>query len=423
MRSFLLTFLLLLTLPFYGQNLRKAKRLVKELSSEKYYGRGYVNKGDSLAADYLGQYMDKMGLNKYDGIRFQDYSVSVNTWPTTISLRIDDKQLELGEDYLIETSSFPVQGSFPIVKLNKSTMKSGRKLSKVLNSDLSNSFMLVDTTGINNPELHLFAQNLLTSGVLKNKGTVISSKRKVRSGGASFVSDNFNIHVNRGIVNPKADSIHIDAQSVFVEDYKTRNVIGFIQGQVDTCIVFCAHYDHLGMMGDIMFPGANDNASGVAMVLDMASHYLKQKDNYYSKLFILFSGEEIGLKGSKHYVDNPVYPMDKTLMAINFDMVGNGDGGTYIFNAKAYKGVWDRFDQINKEKDYLKILYGGGMTCSSDHCPFHLKGKEGLFFYTEIGDDQKLYYHQPKDKENTINYSAYKGIFRLVRDYVQGLRD
>ncbi|NJO68366.1 MAG: M28 family peptidase [Bacteroidetes bacterium] len=92
--------------------------------------------------------------------------------------------------------------------------------------------------------------------------------------------------------------------------HNARNVIGYLPGETDTFIVFTAHYDHLGYMGrNTMFPGANDNASGTSMVLDLIRELSEKKNHRYSYAFMLFSGEEAGLLGSTHYVQHPYFPL------------------------------------------------------------------------------------------------------------------
>src|SRR5690606_25921598 len=104
--------------------------------------------------------------------------------------------------------------------------------------------------------------------------------------------------------------------------HNARNVIGYIKGTAfpDSFIVFSAHYDHLGMMGkQALFPGANDNASGVAMMLDIMHHY-KKNPPAYSVCFMAFAGEEAGLLGSYYYTEKPLFPLGQIAMLINLDL-------------------------------------------------------------------------------------------------------
>ena len=118
----------------------------------------------------------------------------------------------------------------------------------------------------------------------------------------------FTIKVDEGYEG--INKVDLAIESKFIRNYKSQNVVGYLEGNVpDSCVVVVAHYDHLGMMGDsTVFCGANDNASGVALLLSLAKHYAVHKPKY-SILFIAFGGEEIGLIGSKYFVDNPLVPL------------------------------------------------------------------------------------------------------------------
>src|SRR5690606_24991792 len=100
--------------------------------------------------------------------------------------------------------------------------------------------------------------------------------------------------------------------AVHLNNYQTQNVIGFLPGKSkrDSFVVFSAHYDHLGRVGEAYFPGANDNASGVSMLLELASYYaVPENKPEYSIVFMAFGAEEAGLIGSKFYVNHPLFPL------------------------------------------------------------------------------------------------------------------
>jgi Zn-dependent M28 family amino/carboxypeptidase len=197
--------------------------------------------------------------------------------------------------------------------------------------------------------------------------------------------------------------------------------VGYVKGrkQPDRFVVFTAHYDHLGMMGkDTYFPGANDNGSGTAMLLDLARHYSEKRNRPdYSMAFMAFSGEEAGLFGSKYYVENPLFDMRAILLLVNLDMVGTGSEGITIVNGKAYKSLYDQMVEINDKKKYLSQIKDRGEACNSDHCPFYNTGIKSIFIYT-MGEEH-LEYHNVNDSGDRLPFTAYEGLFRLLRDYVQ----
>ena len=177
-----------------------------------------------------------------------------------------------------------------------------------------------------------------------------------------------------------------------------------------------AHYDHLGMIGDIMYPGANDNASGVSMVLNLAKYYSKKNNNKYTMVFVLFSGEEAGLIGSKYMADNPPFDLSKVKTLLNFDMIGTGDDGVYMLNAKEYPVIDTIMIEMNKNQKYFDVMHSSTATYSSDHASFYDKGVAAVFIYA-AGNNEN--YHQPQDKFDDLSFAAYKDIYKFVIDFVK----
>jgi Zn-dependent M28 family amino/carboxypeptidase len=211
-------------------------------------------------------------------------------------------------------------------------------------------------------------------------------------------------------------SISLKAENTFIPDYATQNVIGFVRGkiQADRFIVFTAHYDHLGMMGNkTIYPGANDNGSGTAMLLDLARYY-SQPENQpdYSIVFMAFSGEERGLMGSTFYAEHPLFPLNQIELLINLDMVGTGSDGITIVNATVFPKLFKRFVRLNEEGHFIKEVKERGESCNSDHCPFYQKGVQSIFIYTR--GKEHLDYHTPSDNADDFPFTAYNGLFRLL---------
>jgi Zn-dependent M28 family amino/carboxypeptidase len=133
-------------------------------------------------------------------------------------------------------------------------------------------------------------------------------------------------------------------------------------------------------------------------------------------VFVLFSAEEAGLLGSRHYVENPVFPLEQTKMVLNFDMVATGEKGIFVINGNMVPKEMEKFHAINKEKDYVFKMFGTGESSSSDHAPFHDKGVKAVFFYTHSDNAD---YHETTDTADRLSYKQFVGIFKLVRDYAE----
>jgi len=207
-------------------------------------------------------------------------------------------------------------------------------------------------------------------------------------------------------------SIKVDAE--YHPEVKTSNVIGFLEGTgkklEDDYIIVGAHLDHVGQQTDkLIFSGANDNASGVASILEIAQA-LKESGIKLKRsiVFVAFSSEESGLRGSKNFVDNTPVPIEKIKVMLNFDCVGEGDsisvGGKNSF-PKLWKISAD-LDQKNTKLLSRKTFGGGG----ADAEAFYRAGIPTLYFNTSNGYNQL---HLPSDKVETLNPLLFEKLTKL----------
>ena len=202
------------------------------------------------------------------------------------------------------------------------------------------------------------------------------------------------------------------------------NVIGFMDNHAINTVVIGAHYDHLGMGGEgslfregpAIHNGADDNASGVAMMLYLASALGKgngPKANNY--LFIAFSGEEEGLLGSNYFVKNPTINIQKITYMLNMDMVGrlNAEKTLAVYGV----GTSPIFDKVVEENSHdLNIVKNESGVGPSDHTSFYLADIPVLHFFTGQHED----YHKPSDDLEKVNFEGMKTvanyIFRIIAD-------
>ena len=164
------------------------------------------------------------------------------------------------------------------------------------------------------------------------------------------------------------------------------------------------HFDHLGF-GEygsragskgkgVVHNGADDNASGTAMVLELASFLAARREQLRRDvLFVLFTGEELGLLGSKHYVEKPIVPLAQTVAMLNFDMVGRLERGTLQIGGTGTSPAFPPLLDAANEKLRIKTRYNPGGQAPSDNAPFYEKDIPVLFFFTGLHKD----YHRPKD--------------------------
>jgi hypothetical protein len=217
--------------------------------------------------------------------------------------------------------------------------------------------------------------------------------------------------------------------SINRDEYKTKNVIGVLEGagpHADETVILGGHYDHLGrgglLSGSLAFlshdihNGADDNASGTAMVLELARRMGARRDPPPRRIvFMAFSGEERGLLGSQHYAQHPLFPLSSTVMMFNCDMVGrlNDKDELTMIGTGTSPGLEDLVNILGKSSA-LKIKTVTGMTDGfggSDHQSFYPKGIPVLFAFTGVHRD----YHRPSDDADLINYA---GMARIA-DYLE----
>ena len=225
--------------------------------------------------------------------------------------------------------------------------------------------------------------------------------------------------IKASVLSEPITSIEIFAENKFLKNHQTQNVIGYLEGtKKDSMLVFTAHYDHLGMMGnETMFPGANDNASGVSLLLNLVKHFATNTPEY-TVVFIAFAAEEIGLIGSKYYTEHPLFPLSNIKFLINFDLAGTGDDGIQVVNGKIYQQKFDVLTKLNDQGKLLKQIKIRGEACNSDHCMFHAKGVRCFFIYT-LGGIQA--YHDVYDRAETLPLTDYQDYFTLLVKFIDKL--
>jgi len=195
---------------------------------------------------------------------------------------------------------------------------------------------------------------------------------------------------------------------------KTMNVIGLLEGSdpilKDEYLIIGAHLDHVGSQAGLLFPGANDNASGSAGVLELAEAFQKsQLKPRRSILFVLFASEEQGLFGSKHFVENIKIDTNKIIAMFNLDCIGYGDS-VQIGNGKSSPLLWKLVDSIDEKNSNLVVndTWNGG---GADATPFYEKGVPCLYFVSKYSYE---HLHLPTDTPETLNPNLFESIVRLA---------
>lgn len=195
----------------------------------------------------------------------------------------------------------------------------------------------------------------------------------------------------------------------------TMNVIGYVPGADDSLrqrfVVVTAHLDHIGAEGDTVFHGANDNASGVAVLIGVADALASTSAVFRrSVVFMAFSGEEVGLKGSEFFVRHPWIPLDRIDLLINLDLVGSGSQGFMLQGSERWPAHEKQISDINK-KHFGFEMSTRVNSPNSDHYHFNAAGVPAFFVYAYQGTSP---YHSPGDTADRLDPMVLENIAKLV---------
>jgi Zn-dependent M28 family amino/carboxypeptidase len=206
----------------------------------------------------------------------------------------------------------------------------------------------------------------------------------------------------------------VEVNALYEKSARTMNVIGMIRGSDpkfnNEFVIIGAHLDHVGSQAGLLFPGANDNASGSAGVLEIANAFIKGGlQPKRSVIFVLFASEEQGLFGAKHFVESWKDGYDKIIAMLNLDCIGYGDS-IQVGNGKSSPTLWRiaiQIDETSLNSMVERTWSGGG----ADATPFHEKGVPCLYFVTTNSYDNL---HLPTDITETLNPILFEKVVKLA---------
>ncbi len=406
--------------------LAKAREDVNILCSEEFAGRGYVDSGAVKAAHFLAEEFEKMGLKSLEE-RSVNTASYLFTFPLKVNvvkdaeLVINEKKLSLGTDFI--TSRLSGSG-----EVNGNIVDAGYGLSDTL-VDATGQTLLVrdgfpEAIASNDSLKALYRDkqriwDRLTP-YLQNRPTAILILQEKLTAGFSLDPYPF------PILEIQQDSFPSDFESVSlrvdggVEILTSYNVLGYVPGSQyqDSFIVITAHYDHLGRIGTAIFPGANDNASGTAMLLSMARYFSKPANRLpYSILFIAFGGEETGLQGSRYFVtEDPIIPLSQMKFLLNLDLMGNGTKGMMTVGGRDYPEYYESLKALNERMEAVPVVSARPNAPNSDHYFFLEAGVPGFFVFSMGGPP---HYHDVNDNPENLLLSKFVEIRELLIGFLE----
>jgi len=424
MRKWSATLCFLILINSLFAQLEEAKRITKLLCSKELQGRGYVNHGDSIAARFIENEFSTIGLQHLQNQTsyFQSFAHNVVTFPGAMSLVMNADTLIPGIDFMVDPNSgssneewrfriLTVEDLFDVELQNK-FFDSKHKIAANINS------CIIDTRKIKGDSLKKLHREIIPTLAQQLHVLVITDEKFTFSVGNEPFS--YSVVYVKGYKFNLVTHIKTHIQSRFKENYLSTNVIGTIPALKKTkkTIFITAHYDHLGKMGEnTYFPGANDNASGVAMLLELARHFAKNPTKY-NLVFIAFAGEEAGLIGSSYFVQYPWIKIEEIHFLLNLDIMGSGEEGITVVNATKHPESFQKLVDINTKENFVPVVKSRGPAANSDHYWFSERGVPAFFIYT-MGPNKN--YHDIFDTHENLSFSKFIPISELLKKFIGGL--
>ena len=436
-----LAVLLFLPVITFSQKLKKADKAiltnlqshVTYLADDKLEGRRAGSQGEKLASDYIIQQFKKNGLQPRGDNNgwLQPFEIyegkQVN--PATF-LFINGNDLKLNSDYFPlsfsanaateavvarDLSESGVPWFFDVKELLEENKTNPHyDLSQAIQAKANSAAakgataLILYNTGDTKDELRFNSRERLEPVKIPVLYLTNSSSKKFLSGEAASLEIKLRVDIG-----PKTRTGH--------------NVIGFLDNKAATTIVLGAHYDHLGFGEDgnslnrdtvkAIHNGADDNASGTAALIELAGLLKSSKSKSNNYLFIAFSGEELGLNGSKYFTEHSPVNLSSVNYMINMDMVGrlNETNKTLTVGGIGTSPLWGQVFSVPAKKLPFAIKIDSSGTGPSDHSSFYRKDIPVLFFFTGLHTD----YHKPSDDYDKINYNGQLQIVKYILTVIE----
>ena len=430
--------LVLLAQTTVAQKLKKKDKVVftnlqkhiSFLADDKLEGRRTGTNGEKLAYEYISSEFTKAGLTAKgeNNTYLQAFEVNegkeVNK-PT--HLIIDGNDLQLDKDYFpfVFSPNKSVEAATAIALPERGTLHFWN-LNEVLEENKNNPHF--DVQDALKTKVSSATEKGATGLIVYNTST-INDDFKFEAKAKTETTTIPVVYVQKNIANKffKDETITHDIKIKIDIGNKVRtghNVIGYIDNGAVNTIIIGAHYDHLGFGEDhnslftgttpAIHNGADDNASGTSAMIEVSKLIKAANLKKYNYLFIAFSGEELGLYGSKYFTEHSTINLSTANYMINLDMVGRLNDSTRGLNIGGYGTSPTWGEMLNAKDNYFAIKFDSSGTGPSDHTSFYRKDIPVLFLFTGVHSD----YHKPSDDADKINYTGQLKVVNYIYDIV-----
>lgn len=401
--------------------LKEIKYFTEVLCSDSLFGRGYVNDGVGKAARFIAQTFEENGLLPFFGDSyFQPFSFEVNSFPGDMAVRFGEHELIPGEDFIVASTSGSFTGELTFKVVDSSLIENENELKALVATIHAGEIesLVIDLRSVLASKVPAYVHQLTGFGQLLPT-VIVTDELQTWAVGRSQMA--YPVVLMKGEHFDKgATRLTMAIEAKLLKNHTSKNVAAYIPGTKKNAktILITAHYDHLGGMGQTaFFPGANDNASGVAMTLALANHF-KANPLKYNVVVVAFAGEEAGLIGSSYFVASKVIPMEDIRFVLNVDIMGSGDEGITVVNGSVLTKEFKIMDKLNRKHKLLKKVKPRGETQNSDHYPFYKKGVPAFFVYS-MGSNKN--YHVVGDTYEALTFSHFTAMRSLFIKFLEKL--
>lgn len=442
LRVKILVSLLLVAVIAPAQKLKKADKAmvakleqhIRYLSDDKLEGRRAGTEGERLAMDYIMEQFKEIGLSP-KGTEYYPQAFHINEGKqvgASAYFLINNIKLETGKDFF----PFPFSPNqkieaLPAIAIQEAGMPWFVDLAETLEENKGNPhFDLVEYIKSNTKK----AADRGASVVILYNSSSLDDNLSFNGKDKSDKSTIPVIYVAKDAANKhfrdKTATLDIKLRTDIGEKSRLgHNVIGYIDNKAASTVILGAHFDHLGYGEDgnsmlrtgekLIHNGADDNASGTAALIELARILKNSKAKNNNYLFIAFSGEELGLYGSKYFTEHPTIDLTTANYMINMDMVGRLNDSTKVLSVGGYgtSPQWATvINPLDKKLPFVVRIDSSG-TGPSDHTSFYRKDIPVLFFFTGTHKD----YHRPSDDADRINYRGELNIINYINNVISNL--
>lgn len=431
--------------PALAQKIKKADKIIlanlethiRYLADDKLEGRRAGTPGEKLASNYISTEFHNAGLEMIEEKTWlQPFEINDGKQiDSTTHFIVNNNELFLDKDYfpLAFSATKKITGTVAIA-LQESGVPWFIDIKDFLEENKDNPHFDLDEAL--HGKVKEYAKKGATAVVFYNDSKIadnISFNAKDKSNPEAIPVLYLKNDAKKKFLKDESASLEVKINVDLSEKKRTgNNVLGYINNSADKTVVLGAHYDHLGYGEDgnsmyrgpekLIHNGADDNASGTAALIELAKLLKQSKSKNSNYLFIAFSGEELGLFGSKYYVEHPAIDLKKVDYMINMDMVGRLNDSSHVLTIGGYgtSPVWgDLFNNSLSEKKYFTLKYDSSGTGPSDHTSFYRNDVPVLFFFTGLHKD----YHRPTDDWDKINYTGELHVVKYIYQLVENLND